>query len=101
MMLLTIFKRKMEAREIRAKILFEDGSSAETSGTQLVVRTGGAQKVVEIMFYELILKPLFTIDGAKEYFRRLGIQKEELVGHLADRYLSLRIRSERGGGERR
>ncbi|MEM3648893.1 MAG: hypothetical protein QW506_07000, partial [Thermoproteota archaeon] len=79
-------QKKMEAGEIRAKIVFDDGYSADTSRTRLDVRTGGAQRVVEIMFYKPILKPLFTIEKAKEYFRGLGIQKEDLVDHLADRY---------------
>ncbi|MGC8836311.1 MAG: hypothetical protein ACP5PL_05170 [Infirmifilum sp.] len=79
-------QKKMEAGAIRARIFFDDGLSAGTSGKELVVRTGGAERVVEIMFYEPILKPLFTIEKAVEHFRKLGIQNEELVDHLADRY---------------
>ncbi|MBO3810143.1 MAG: hypothetical protein FGF50_11205, partial [Candidatus Brockarchaeota archaeon] len=82
-------QNKMDAGEIRAKIVFDDGATVSTSGKELVVKTGEAQKVVEIMFYEPILKPLLTIEEAKEYFRKLGIRNEDLIDRLADRYFEV------------
>ncbi|MEM2946501.1 MAG: hypothetical protein QXI87_09195 [Thermoproteota archaeon] len=83
-------QKEMEAKEVMARITFEDGTSSVTKDPELVVRTGGAKKVIGIEFYYSGWNPKCTFEEAVKYFKEmLKISDENLVNKLARNYFEV------------